>query len=220
MFGCAAHVISLHYKNIAFWSSVFFQNLISWMNRYLDTLNDVINIWLLNIFILVLVVGSMIIFKKAPASISLNSTLLEVTWTVIPIIILVRIAFPRILLLCSQDFHQAQPVFTVKVIRNQWNWQTDRVELIDHLVDSEKMDELSRFDYPLFLSEGLIRFLLTRRDVLHSLGLPSLGVKLDSNPGRLNSTSVDIISKGIYLGSCYELCGRGHRAIPIFILVN
>jgi cytochrome c oxidase subunit II len=86
-------------------------------------------------------------------------------------------------------------------------------------VDSEKLDELTGFDFPLLISNGLIRFLLTSRDVLHSLGLPSFGVKLDSNPGRLNSTSIDISSKVLLIGSCYELCGAGHRAIPIFILL-
>jgi len=61
--------------------------------------------------------------------------------------------------------------------------------------------------------------MVTRRDVLHSLGVPRFGVKLDSAPGRLNVTTVEAPVVGLITGSCYELCGRGHRAMPIYILV-
>jgi len=63
------------------------------------------------------------------------------------------------------------------------------------------------------------RIIVSRRDVLHSLGFPSLGVKLDSSPGRLNVTTVEASSLGLLVGSCYELCGRGHSAMPIYTLV-
>jgi cytochrome c oxidase subunit 2 len=91
---------------------------------------------------------------------------------------------------------------------------------MDHLLDSEKLDELRRYEYPLLMSRNmLLRILLTRRDVLHSLGIPSLGIKLDSAPGRLNSVIVESKRAGLFTGSCYELCGRGHRAMPIFIIL-
>jgi cytochrome c oxidase subunit 2 len=90
--------------------------------------------------------------------------------------------------------------------------------MVDHLLDSEKVDELASFDSPaLIKSLRMIRVLVSRTDVLHSLGLPSLGVKLDSIPGRLNATVIES-GLGLLAGSCYELCGRGHSAIPIFIL--
>jgi len=89
----------------------------------------------------------------------------------------------------------------------------------DHLLDADIVGNVGGFDTPKGLSLGLIRIVLTRTDVLHSLGLPRIGVKLDSIPGRLNSFSVDTEIPGILRGSCYELCGRGHRIIPInFIL--
>lgn len=84
----------------------------------------------------------------------------------------------------------------------------------------EKLDELSSFDYPVLLPlKEVTRIIITRRDVLHSLGIPSLGIKLDSAPGRLNVTTVETTVTGLITGSCFELCGRGHSAMPIFLLV-
>jgi cytochrome c oxidase subunit II len=150
----------------------------------------------------------------------LDSATLEVTWTIIPILILITIAIPRLNLLCLQDTRVIPPKIRTKLISNQWNWQTEQIEAIDHLLDSEKLDELGGFESPLLLPKvRLIRIILTRRDVLHSLGVPSIGLKLDSAPGRLNSVIFESERRGLFPGSCYELCGRGHRAIPIFILI-
>lgn len=82
-----------------------------------------------------------------------------------------------------------------------------------------KLDELRRYENPIVLPFRKVRrILLTRRDVLHSLGIPSLGVKLDSAPGRLNAVLIEPLIIGLLPGSCYELCGRGHRAMPIYLL--
>jgi heme/copper-type cytochrome/quinol oxidase subunit 2 len=78
------------------------------------------------------------------------------------------------------------------------------------LLDSEKLDELRRFNRPVLLPfKILMRLLVTRTDVLHSLGIPSLGLKLDSTPGRLNAVVFEANSPGLRQGSCYELCGSG-----------
>jgi cytochrome c oxidase subunit 2 len=89
------------------------------------------------------------------------------------------------------------------------------------LLDTDSIRHISSFEAPVvFKGEGVTRLLLTRNDVLHSLGVPSLGLKLDSIPGRLNRIILKIPSKGFYVGSCYELCGRGHRVIPLSFFVN
>jgi cytochrome c oxidase subunit II len=82
-------------------------------------------------------------------------------------------------------------------------------------LDSDLLDLIGSYESPLLIAIGSTRVLLTRTDVLHSLGFPSLGVKLDSAPGRLNATIIEVLSPGLFVGSCYELCGRGHRVIPI-----
>jgi len=94
------------------------------------------------------------------------------------------------------------------------------VDSYDHLLDADLLDTSRSFEIPVVLrGRTMTRVLVTRRDVLHSLGIPSLGVKLDSAPGRLNATTVEVFSPGVFVGSCFELCGRGHRMIPINTLV-
>jgi len=148
-----------------------------------------------------------------------DSQILEVTWTVIPIFILIRIAYPRIYLLCLQDSRTLSPASTLKIIRNQWNWQRESTENVDHLLDSENIELRTSYESPVLIrTRKPIRFLTIRTDVLHSLGIPRLGIKLDTSPGRVRISIVESSLPGTFLGSCYELCGRGHRAIPIHIL--
>lgn len=176
-------------------------------------------VWLLIIIFLVLIIRFNIFTKKLVSSLPLDSLLLEVTWTLIPIGILVSIAVPRISLLCNQDSFYLIPSRSIKLTRNQWNWQREQEEQRDHLLDIVKLDELRRYENPIVLPFRKVRrILLTRRDVLHSLGIPSLGVKLDSAPGRLNAVLIEPLIIGLLPGSCYELCGRGHRAMPIYLL--
>lgn len=175
-------------------------------------------VWLLAILLVVLLVGAITI-KGSLAFLSPDSEVLEKTWTLIPITILITIAFPRIHLLCLQDSFSQEPNSRIKIIRNQWNWQRESSAVFDHLLDSDLVDFSRAYDSPILSEQGSIRVLLTSTDVLHSLGFPRLGVKLDSSPGRLNTTIMEILRPGIFVGSCYELCGRGHRAMPIKVLV-
>jgi heme/copper-type cytochrome/quinol oxidase subunit 2 len=176
-------------------------------------------VWLLVILALVIFITYKVLYG-IKRYLTPDSLILEQTWTLIPIIILLTIAYPRIHLLCTQDAICTSPFYTVKIIRNQWNWQRETLDVLDHLLDRDKLDELRSYDYPFLLPlKEVSRIIVSRRDVLHSLGFPSLGVKLDSSPGRLNVTTVEASSLGLMMGSCYELCGRGHRAIPIYTLV-
>jgi len=149
-----------------------------------------------------------------------DSVILESTWTLLPIIILITIIRPRIILLCWQDSISTIPNSTLKLISNQWNWQIEEEEIItDLLLDTDEVINLFNYETPVTFTRGLSRITITSTDVLHSLGIPNLGLKLDSIPGRLNTTVVDTNRIGLIRGACYELCGRGHRAIPITILV-
>lgn len=207
-------------QKIALWSRLKFQNLIRAVNRELESLHDLVTVWLVVVVIIVMFIGGIILTRGYLRRLSLDSAILEVTWTIIPIVILVTIAIPRLNLLCLQDTLITPPKLRVKLTRNQWNWQSEQIERIDHLLDREKLDELSGYESPLCLPRiRLIRILLTRSDVLHSLGMPAIGLKIDSAPGRLNSVVFESASKGLFVGSCYELCGSGHSAIPIYILL-
>lgn len=183
----------------------------------LERLHDLVIIWLVVILFLVFVIAGIVAAYKS--NLVPDSLLLEQSWTLVPMLILVRIAYPSIHLLCLQDSLCALPYANVKVIANQWNWQSERMEVQDHLLDRDKLDELSSFDYPIvFAKNKIIRVVVTRRDVLHSLGLPSLSLKLDATPGRLNATTLESVAPGLLQGSCFELCGSGHRAIPIYAI--
>jgi heme/copper-type cytochrome/quinol oxidase subunit 2 len=92
--------------------------------------------------------------------------------------------------------------------------------LYDIILDSCELDKIRAFETPIVLGlGGLNRLVVSSTDVLHSLGVPNLGIKLDSSPGRLNSTTVEVEFQGYFLGSCFELCGIGHRMMPIHFLV-
>jgi len=162
---------------------------------------------------------TMKVFYRIKGNLHPDSETLEKTWTIFPILILLRIAYPSIYLLCLQDSRDSSPFNTAKIIRNQWNWQRETYDRVDHLLDAEGLDVISSYESPLLLKRSFdTRILTIRTDVLHSLGIPSLGVKLDASPGRIRITVLEISTPGVYLGSCYELCGRGHRAMPIHLI--
>lgn len=209
--------ISVKNNTIALWGSLSFQNL-SWnLSRLLERLHDIIIVWLTLVLVLVVFIRIKVLFSLKRTLYS-DSQTLEVIWTFIPILILVRIAYPRIYLLCLQDSISQSPNISLKVIRNQWNWQREINESVDHLLDSDLLDTVSSYESPLVMIHNKsTRILTIRTDVLHSLGVPSLGIKLDASPGRIRITILESSFPGVFLGSCYELCGRGHRAIPIHI---
>lgn len=175
--------------------------------------------WLCVILIISVFILIRIRLFKVTRDLRIDSLFLEISWTCIPIVVLFSIAIPRLYLLCIQEYFVLSPSFSLKLIRRQWRWQRSFGNLLDHLLDQEGLDKLRDFDSPILLPEkATFRILLTRRDVLHSLGVPGIGIKLDSNPGRLNALFSETSRPSTIWGSCFELCGRGHRAIPVFFL--
>jgi cytochrome c oxidase subunit 2 len=155
-----------------------------------------------------------------------HNTMIEVLWTVVPVIILVLVFIPSYRLMVNAD-RVADADMTLKVIGHQWYWS---YEYPDHgnftfdatLVAAEDLEDKSKrlleTDNRVVLPVGKkIRLLLTAGDVLHSWGVPSLGIKLDTVPGRLNETWVEITREGVYYGFCSELCGVNHSYMPIAI---
>ncbi|KAF7845915.1 hypothetical protein BT93_L0050 [Corymbia citriodora subsp. variegata] len=142
-----------------------------------------------------------------------------------PAFILVAIAIPsfRVLYLADEIL---VPNLTVKVIGNQWYWRYDLDDFMTPISfesypkaeDTLEIGELRNLDVdnPLALPVGtIIRILTTSTDVIHSWAVPSLGVKLDAMPGRLNQTTVIINRLGSFYGQCSELCGTAHAFMPI-----
>lgn len=155
-----------------------------------------------------------------------HNTVLEVIWTVIPIIILVVIAVPSFKLLYFED-HIENADMTLKVTGNQWFWSytypdQGNIEFDSIIVAKEDLKpgqpRLLTVDNNVVLPiQTNIRLLLTSNDVIHDWAIPSLGLKLDASPGRINETWVRINSEGDYYGMCSELCGVNHAFMPIHV---
>lgn len=161
--------------------------------------------------------------NPTPATWSHNTTL-EIVWTAIPIVILLVIAYPTFKLLYYMD-STPNADMTIKAIGKQWYWS---YEYPDHgnfsfdsymIPDKEiKPDQvrLLSVDNPVYVPVGKkIRILTTSNDVIHSWALPSMGVKRDCVPGRINETWFLAEKPGIYYGQCSELCGPKHGMMPI-----
>ena len=158
-------------------------------------------------------------------------TLLELVWTITPAFVLIAIAFPSFKLLYMMD-EVIAPSLTVKVVGHQWYWSYEMSDFITESGDSIEFDsymvpesdlELGQFrlldvDNPLVVpADCHVRLIVTGADVLHSYAVPSLGLKLDAIPGRLNQVSFLAEREGIYYGQCSEICGVWHGFMPITI---
>jgi len=157
-----------------------------------------------------------------------HNTLIEVVWTVAPIVILVFIAIPSFKLLYMQ---QVIPAFdmTLKATGNQWNWDYEYPDNGGVSFTSAILDEAKRKpDQPRLLTvdnevvvpvNKKIRVQVTGSDVIHAFTVPSFGIKIDAIPGRLNETWFEATREGWFYGQCSELCGTNHAFMPIAVHV-
>lgn len=164
-----------------------------------------------------------ICYNKYSNRFLLNNQTIERIWTITPIIILIFIALPRLRLLYLID-ENFEPSLTIKIIGHQWYWS---YELSDFNISFDSFIipsiELKSNNFRLLEVDNRlispyntnIRFLVTSADVIHSWTIPSLGIKIDAIPGRLNQIFSIINRPGIYFGQCSEICGANHRFIPI-----
>ena len=156
-----------------------------------------------------------------------HNTLVEVIWTVVPILILVVIAIPSFRLLYFQrDIPQAE--MTVKAVGYQWYWGYEYPDHGDFAFDSLMLTDEERGDQPRLLAtdtamvvpvDTTVRVVVTAADVLHAFAMPAFGLKMDAVPGRLNETWFKAEKTGTYYGQCSELCGIRHAFMPIRIEV-
>jgi len=160
-----------------------------------------------------------------PSKVTHNS-LLEVAWTAIPILILVIVAIPSLKALYFTD-KAPNAEMTLKVIGNQWYWTYEYPDHGGITFDSLPIpeDELKEgqprmlsVDNPLVLPANTqIRFLIASNDVIHNFAMPSLAIKVDATPGRVNEAWTEMREVGNYYAMCSELCGVNHSLMPIHI---
>ena len=188
-------------------------------------------ITVISIFVLFLMLYVMVRFRQSanptPSKTSHN-TIIEVIWTVVPVVILLVIAVPSIGLLADQYKPAPKDALTVKVTGYQWYWGYEYPdnaipEYVSNLLPRDKAEAngepyLLAPDNRLVLPVGRpIKLIITGADVIHSFAVPSLWVKMDAVPGRLNEKSFTIEKPGVYYGQCSELCGARHGFMPIAV---
>ena len=185
---------------------------------------------IITVFVLALLLYVMLRFNATanptPSKTSHN-TLIEVLWTVLPIVILVVIAVPSFRLLYFQRVIP-EVEMTVKAVGYQWYWGYEYPDHGDFAFDSLMLDDDERGDQPRLLAtdtamvvpvDTTIRVVVTGADVLHSFAMPAFGLKIDAIPGRLNETWFKANKTGTFYGQCSELCGIRHAFMPIRIEV-
>jgi len=194
---------------------------ITWFHNFLLVLITLITLFVLALLIIVVVRFNA---RANPVpSRTTHNTLIEVAWTLIPVLILVGIAVPSFRLLFEQlDLPKAD--LTVKATGKQWYWSyaypdNGKFEF-DSLLAQDKQPRLLGVDNELVVPVNkVIRVQTTGADVIHSFAVPAFGIKIDAIPGRLNETWFKATKTGMFYGQCSELCGKDHAFMPIAVKV-
>ena len=166
--------------------------------------------------------------RNPTASTTTHNTLVEVLWTVVPVILLITIAIPSFrLLYVSETIPKAD--LTIKAIGNQWYWSYEYPDYGDIVFDANMLNDDELSDPKLRLLETdtqivvpinkVVKLQITSNDVLHAWTIPAFGVKMDAVPGRLNETWFKANQEGVFYGQCSELCGPKHSFMPINVKV-
>ncbi len=207
---------------------------IAWFEHY--TLWFIVPITL---FVLALIAYCILKFRASVNSIpsrTSHNTLIEVIWTVGPVVVLLCLAIPSFQLLTAQYTPPEEAKLTIKATGNQWNWdyeyQTENTLSFNSaiLADSDRAaaGKEDRGVYPRLLAvdnemvvpvNTMTRVLVTAADVIHAFAMPSFGIKTDAVPGRINEVWFKAEKEGLYYGQCSELCGKDHAFMPIAIRV-
>ena len=189
-------------------------------------------ICVISIFVTWMLARTLWHFEKSQNSVAstlTHGTLIEIIWTVTPAIILLIIAIPSFSLLYAMD-EVISPAITIKTLGHQWYWsyeysdyvneENEAVAFDSYMIPEEDLEvghlRLLEVDNHLVVPVNThIRVIISAADVLHSWAVPSLGIKCDAIPGRLNQTAMFIKREGLYYGQCSEICGINHGFMPI-----
>jgi cytochrome c oxidase subunit 2 len=196
---------------------VWFHNILLWV------------IFAIAAFVLALLIIVMVRFNaraNPTPTRTTHNTLLEVAWTVLPVMILVFVALPSFRILFFQ-LNTPPADLTIKATGKQWYWTYAYPDNGNFEFDSLILTEKERKpDQPRLLSvdneivvpvNKVVRVQVTGAEVIHAFAVPSFGVKIDAIPGRLNETWFKVTKEGTYYGQCSELCGKDHAFMPITV---
>nr|ANS72675.1 cytochrome c oxidase subunit II [Globospongicola spinulatus] len=211
---------------MATWSHLGFQDSASPLMEQLIFFHDYTMIVLILITTLVSFIMFSLFFNSLTNRFLLEGQTIEIVWTILPAFILIFIALPSLRLLYLLD-EINMPSLTLKTTGHQWYWSYEysdfiQVEFDSYMIPTNEMESTSfrlldvdnRTILPL---NTQIRVLVSAADVIHSWTIPTLGVKADAIPGRLNQISFLINRPGLFYGQCSEICGANHSFMPIVL---
>nr|YP_010610645.1 cytochrome c oxidase subunit II [Cirrothauma murrayi]WAP91400.1 cytochrome c oxidase subunit II [Cirrothauma murrayi] len=213
---------------MALWSQTGFQDANSPLMEQLIFFHDHSMFILTIIMTLVMYMTTLLIMNKFSCMLISESQKIETMWTIIPSMILLLLALPSLHLLYLLD-ETNSPLLTIKVIGHQWYWSYEYSDFLNIEFDSymTPTENLTLGDYRLLETDHHLiipmktntRMIISSADVIHSWTIPSLGVKVDAIPGRLNQLMIYPSRPGVYYGQCSEICGANHSFMPVSLEV-
>lgn len=221
------NIVNLYNDGVEHWQLAF-QDSASPISQELVLFHDYI---MFILTIILFVVGWLIIkalVNKNYYKFLVDGTTIEFVWTMIPAVVLIFIAFPSLQLLYTMD-EIIEPSLTIKAVGHQWYWSyeysdydTEPLEFDSYMVPTSDLEQgdmrLLEVDNRVVIPINThVRVLITGADVIHSWTVPSLGVKADAVPGRLNQVSFFLNRPGVFYGQCSEICGSEHSFMPIVV---
>nr|YP_009995261.1 cytochrome c oxidase subunit II [Ochthebius remotus]QNP09651.1 cytochrome c oxidase subunit 2 [Ochthebius remotus] len=211
---------------MATWYSISTQDSASPLMEQLIYFHDHTLMILLMITVLVSYLMTSLFFNKFNYRYLLEGQMIELIWTILPAITLIFIALPSLNLLYLLD-EINNPLVSIKSIGHQWYWSYEysdfkQIEFDSYMIPvnemKSKMFRLLDVDNRIILPyNSQIRMMVTAADVLHSWTIPSLSVKIDATPGRLNQINFLMNRAGLFFGQCSEICGANHSFMPIVL---
>nr|YP_010996481.1 cytochrome c oxidase subunit II [Sophonia nigrilineata]WPC85223.1 cytochrome c oxidase subunit II [Sophonia nigrilineata] len=208
------------------WLNLSYQDAVSPNMEELIILNDHA---LMILIIITTVVSYMILFMTVNNYTNrflFEGQMIELLWTVLPAFMLIFIALPSLRILYMLE-EINEPIITVKAIGHQWYWSYEysdfkKIEFDSYMKSTQDLENqeirLLDVDNMLILPFNIqTRMLVTSSDVIHSWTIPSLGMKIDASPGRLNQGCINLLRPGIFFGQCSEICGANHSFMPIML---
>nr|QFZ93463.1 cytochrome oxidase subunit II [Megascolecidae sp. SC201715-04] len=206
------------------WGQISFQDAASSVMMQLISFHDHTLIILTLVLTVVVYALTVLMFNKHINRYILEAQTIETVWTILPALILLVLALPSLRILYITD-EVSNPSLTVKTIGHQWYWSYEYTDFMNVEMDSYMVQtsDLTPGDFRLLEVDNRIvvpmqleiRMLVTAADVLHSWTVPSLGVKVDAVPGRLNQIGFTTSRPGVFYGQCSEICGANHSFMPI-----
>nr|AWV83252.1 cytochrome oxidase subunit II [Hyalessa maculaticollis]ULO25731.1 cytochrome oxidase subunit II [Hyalessa maculaticollis] len=207
------------------WSYINMQDAMSPLMEQLIFFHDHTLVILIVITVVVSYMMLMLFFTKMINRFLLEGQLIEFVWTFLPALMLIFIALPSLRLLYMLD-EINYPMMTLKIIGHQWYWSYEYSDFMNIEFDSYMKSVNSTINHFRLLDVDnrvilpynfQMRLLISSYDVIHSWTIPSMGIKVDAVPGRLNQMSVNINRPGLSFGQCSEICGANHSFMPIVI---